>query len=150
MDRAEYWLQARDKPELLIAMMRVLAGDAHISFEGDLSRAGSLMSIPGASTEETPVLRRNTFVPVQDFVVVPLETTTLPRLIRESSRPDRLTHDVVHVQIEKGGSLEFGAYDNFHPKCIGVSSRVPLSLLHALHRKGILRSFEVGSPPADG
>jgi hypothetical protein len=32
-----YWLIARDKSNLLCRIMRLLAGDALISFEGDLS-----------------------------------------------------------------------------------------------------------------
>ncbi len=143
-----YWLQARDKPGLLIAMMRLLAGDARISFEGDLSHADSLFLIPGASREETPVLRRNTTDPVQDFVVIPLDATTLPALIREAAVSDRLTHDVLHVQIEKSDALEFGAYDNFHPECIGVAAGVPLTVLEELRQKGVLRSFEVASRPS--
>lgn len=37
---SEQWFHivARDKPGLLRAMMRALAGDAYISFEGDLHR----------------------------------------------------------------------------------------------------------------
>ena len=34
----QYWIDPRDKPGLLRVMMNTLAGDAHISFEGDLSR----------------------------------------------------------------------------------------------------------------
>jgi hypothetical protein len=33
-----YWLVARDKPGLLIAMMRALTGHAYISFEGKTYR----------------------------------------------------------------------------------------------------------------
>jgi hypothetical protein len=139
---ARYSLQARDKPGLLVAVMRLLAGDARISFEGDLSRASTLRSLPGASGEETSVLRRNTAFPVQDFVVVPLDAANLPILITEVSAPGRLTSDVLHVQIEKGEQLQFGAYDNFHPDCIVVSSGVPLAVLEELQRKGVLRSFQ--------
>jgi hypothetical protein len=70
-----YSLDVRDKPGLLAAIMQAFAGDAQISFEGDLSRC-RLRAIPGASDAETPVLCRNTVSPRQDFVVLPLETET--------------------------------------------------------------------------
>ena len=44
-----YWPIARDKPGLLTAMMRALAGEAHISFEGKLDSCPfppGLMSSP--------------------------------------------------------------------------------------------------------
>ena len=66
-----YWPVARDKPGLLVAMMRHLAGDAHISFEGDVSRCSFASSL-NPSGEETPALRRLTAYPRQDFVVLPL------------------------------------------------------------------------------
>src|SRR5438552_2787504 len=110
----QYWLVARDKPGLLIAMMRALAGDAHISFEGDLSRCRELFDLPGASMQETEVLRRQTLYPVQDLVVLPLEPDGI-RAILDAVLPEgRVVHDIVHVQIETAGRLEFGAYDNFH------------------------------------
>ena len=29
---------------------------------------------------------------------------------------------IIHIQIEKDGLLQFGAYDNFHPECIHFGS----------------------------
>lgn len=55
----KYDLVARDKPGLLVAMIRALCGTAHIAFEGDLSRC-RLGEIAGATDQETSVLRRNT------------------------------------------------------------------------------------------
>jgi hypothetical protein len=49
-----------------------ISGNAHMSFEGRLNHL-RLASIPGASEEETFVLKRNTIWPKQDFIVVPLE-----------------------------------------------------------------------------
>lgn len=76
------WIVARDKPGLLIAMMRVLAGEARISLEGDLSRCRGLYSIPDAHGAETVVLRRNTVVPIQGFVVPPLEPETIQPILQ--------------------------------------------------------------------
>jgi hypothetical protein len=49
----------RDKPRLLLALMEELAGNAPISFEGDL-RHFNLNKFAGASENETAVLKRNT------------------------------------------------------------------------------------------
>src|SRR5438094_4041514 len=95
-----YWLVARDKPGLLVAVMRALAGDAHISFEGDLSRCRGLFAMPGASTEETDALRRQTLYPVQEFVVLPLEPETVRPILAEVLPEGRVVLDIIHVQIE--------------------------------------------------
>ena len=67
----KFW-KVQDKRRLLLAMMEELAGDAHISFEGDF-RGLPLLSTLGASQEETRALKRATVWPKQDFVVLPLE-----------------------------------------------------------------------------
>jgi hypothetical protein len=64
--------KVRDKRRFLAAALAELAGDAQVSFEGDLSMT-SLSDVPGASNDETQVLKRGTLWPKQDFVVLPLE-----------------------------------------------------------------------------
>ena len=136
-----YWLRTRDKSGLLVAMMRCLVGDAHISFEGDLSRCGGITQIPGASPEETDVLRRNTKAPLLDFVVVPLDAATLTILVQEAEFPRRFTRNIVHTQIERSGTLEFGAYDYFHPECVTAGPGVPVAVLEDLVRKYAIAAF---------
>ncbi len=50
---------------------RHFESDSRVSFEGDLERL-ALAELPGASTSETPVLRRQTLAPTLDFVVIPI------------------------------------------------------------------------------
>ena len=138
----KYYLVARDKPGLLIAMMHALCGTAHISLEGDLSEC-RLGEIAGATDQETSVLKRNTLWPRRDFVVVPLEADTVRPIMDRVLPQGRIVHDVIHVQIEKNGKLEFGAYDNFHPECIGVGPAVPETLLQELQCRGVLRSYKL-------
>jgi hypothetical protein len=138
----KYHMVARDKPGLLIAMMRALCGTAHISFEGDLSKC-RLAEIAGATDQETSVLKRNTLWPRQDFMVVPLEADTIRPIMDRVLPQGRIVHDVDHVQIEKNGKLEFGAYDNFHPECIGAGAAVLETLLQELTSRGVLRSYEL-------
>jgi hypothetical protein len=137
-----YWLAARDKPGLLVAMMRTLCGASHISFEGALSRCRGLFELAGASTEETEALRRNTGYPVEDFIVLPLDTQTARPILAEVLPEGRVVRDITHVQIERRGRLAFGAYDHFHRDCVVCWSPVPRELLEQLQTSGVLRSWE--------
>jgi hypothetical protein len=100
----------KKRTELLSAMIRELAGDASISFEGDFSDL-RVLTLPGALQEETSVLKRNTSWPKQDFAVVPLTATTA-ELVR-SAIGGNVPKKLIHIQIEKAGVLRFAAYDNF-------------------------------------
>jgi len=116
--------------------MEELAGNAHMSFEGSLSHL-KLATIPGASDEETPALKRNTIWPKQDFIVVPLEPSLEKTIL--STIGETLPKSIIHIQIEKAGTLEFGAYDNFYPECIFFGRAVPQTLLESLISQGVLR-----------
>lgn len=141
-NQSKFWL-VRDKRRLLLAMMEQLAGDAHISFEGDLS-ALHLSSIPGASPEETGALKRNTQWPKQDFIALPLEKSTIRTII--SAIGGTVPGGIIHVQIEKGGALQFAAYDNFHPKCIVFNSAVEKAILESMVSEGIVRPYAEQPP----
>jgi hypothetical protein len=139
---SEQWFHivARDKPGLLIAMMRELAGDAYISFEGDLGRI-DWKGISGLDEGQTS-LRRATLTPELDFVVLPLTVETQPLIWEALSKVDHLADDgIIHTQIEKEERLVFGPYDNFHADCVSASDVVPRSRLEALKASGVIRSF---------
>ena len=133
--KGKFW-KVRNKSQLLLAMMEELEGDAHVSFEGDL-RTLRLSSYPGASDEPTAALKRNTTWPKQGFIVVPLEPYSGKKII--TALGGAVPKAVLHVQIEKGGALQFGAYDRFHPECIFFGSAVRSELVESLVSKGILR-----------
>jgi hypothetical protein len=135
MHSAKTQWRARDKKRLLAAIMEKLAGDAHISFEGNL-RDLKLLSLPGASEEETAVLRRNTTSPKQDFVILPLESLTSQSIL--SAVGKTVPRRILHIQVEKSGVLEFGAYDCFHPECVVFGSAVDDALLGSLISQGVL------------
>ena len=135
-----HWLIARDKPGLLIAMMRTLVGQAHISFEGDLAHC-YFAHLAQYAGDAAFGLRRTTPYPRLDFVVLPLEPDTI-RPILDQVLPDaRAVHDIIHIQIEKNGQQEFGAYDNFHPECIACGPFVSQNLLDDLLHRGVLRAY---------
>jgi hypothetical protein len=141
-------VEPRDGPGLLRAMMRLLAGDAHISFEGFLGRmdfAPCGMPVP----EEASVLRRQGIAaPPHDFLILPLEPDNEARIwlaLRKSSELRR-DSNLVHVQIAKGGQLAFGTYDGFHPECTWASEAVPEGEPDRLVRTGIVRAFARWTP----
>jgi len=135
-----YWLVARDKPALLRAMMVELAGNAHISFEGDLTRCefGGQLEPNG---NETFVLHRQTAFPRHGFVVLPLEVHTVQPILDAVLPASRYMNDIVHIQIEKMGRLEFGSYDNFHAECIVCFHGVPRTTLDRLLASGVITSW---------
>ena len=103
----EQWA-VKDRKGVLLAMMEALAGEAHLSLEGDLRRF-ALTRIAGASEQETASLKRSTRWPQQDFIVLPLESATIKTVMAAigGSVPRR----ILHVQIERRGNLEFAAYE---------------------------------------
>ena len=138
-----YWPVARDKPGLLRAMMRALAGDARISFEGNLSRC-IFPAVLDPSGEETVVLRRHTAFPKQDFVVLNLSADSSRPVLDVVLPERRYLDDIIHIQIEREGELQFGSYDQFHPECIvGFPPGVTPELLDRLQASGVIRSWSV-------
>jgi len=124
-------------------MMEELAGQAHISFEGDL-RGLWLLSTSGASQEETFALKRNTLQPKQDFVFLPLEPSMSKTIL--SSIGGTIPSAIIHIQIEKNGLLQFAAYDNFHPQCIVFGTGVKPVVLESLVCQGIMRPYTKRRP----
>ncbi len=133
----------RDKPGFLRRLMDELAGDARISLEGDLSHCRFSDDLI-VSREETDVLKRNTLLPRQDFVVLRLTTETATPILKQVMAAG-LKRAIIHVQIERNGVLELGAYDNFHPECVVTGPGVTAALLEELKSKSVLRAFDVAA-----
>jgi hypothetical protein len=131
---SESW-QVLDKQRLFRLVMEELAGDAHISFEGNFEGL-RLLAIPGAVEEETAALKRNTSWPKQDFAVVPLEAGSSETIL--AAIGGGLPRKIIHVQIEKAGLLLFGAYDQFQPGCVHFSSTLNRLFLEALVSQGVI------------
>jgi len=115
--------------------MNELAGDAQISFEGDLQTLG-ILSLPRATTDESNALKRNTLWPKQDYVVLPLLSETVGTVI--AAMGETIPHAIIHIQIAKAGKLEFGAYDNFDPQSIFFGRALTQPFLDSLIAEGIL------------
>jgi len=135
MPTAKAKYKIKDKRLFLLAAMELLAGDAQISFEGELS-ATKLSSVPGATGDETEVLTRNTIAPRQDFCVLPLDAGKARAIL--IALGGTIPRRVLHVQIQKGGKLELGLYDRFSPDASFFGPSVTLQFLAQLQSEGIL------------
>jgi hypothetical protein len=127
--------KVRDKRRFLAAALAELAGDAQVSFEGDLS-ATSLSDVAGASSDETQVLKRNTLWPKQDFVVLPLEAEMVRPIM--AAVGGTVPRGLIHVQVQKEGRLQLGLYDNFAPKCMFFGPSLTPSFMAKLQEARVL------------
>ena len=143
-EEASHWVRVRDKPGFLHRMMVELAGNARMSLEGDLSDCQFEDHLV-ATRDETEILKRMTTFPIQDFVVLRLAADAVKPILSQLISA-RLNSAIIHVQIERHGRLELGAYDNFHPDCVITGPGVSSQLLHELKSKSLLRDFDAVIP----
>jgi len=142
-DRVSHWPNVRDKPGFLHRLMVELAGNTHMSIEGDLSHCRFTDDLV-VTRDETAILKRNTIVPKQDFVVVRLTPESVSPIFKQIMAAG-LKRAIIHVQIERNGVLELSACDNFHPDCVVTGPGVSAALLDELKNKNVLRDFEVAT-----
>lgn len=138
-----HWPDVRDKPAFLHRLMDEFAG-GRISLEGDLSRC-AFPADAVLAHDEDGILRRNTLAPRQDFVILRLDPGAATTIFRQVMAAG-LSQAVIHVQIERAGVLELGAYDNFHPGCVVTGPGVDVGLLAEFQAAGVLRGFQVAVP----
>jgi hypothetical protein len=142
MIKRAFWLDPRDKPGLLVAMMNALAGNAHISLEGDLTECDFSDFKSTIHTETEYIKRESEPKKEGPIIVLPLEPETIHPILQQVLPNGRIVHKIVAVQIEKKGKIEFLAGDNFHRECVSVGSGVPEELLQQLVRSGVLRGYK--------
>src|SRR5262245_53670129 len=142
-----HWLNVRDKPGLLHRLMREFT-EGQMSLEGDLSNCKFADEIVIAR-DEVGLLKRSTLYPRQDFVVLRLEPENIAPIFKEVLAAG-LSRAIIHVQIEHGGVLQLGAYDNFHPDCVVAGPAVSVSLLAELKSNRVLRDFSLAAAARSG
>jgi len=124
-------------------MMRTFASEqSRIAFEGNLA-ATELYRFEGSSYDETEILKRATIAPRLDFVVLPLALARVPQIQKaiESRIAFGGNRGIIHVQIEAGGELVFGAYDNFHRDTVVVKGAIDKAVLDDLVKNRTLKSY---------
>ena len=73
--------------------------------------------------------------------MIPLEQQTVQPILDVVLPEGRFMKDIIHIQIEKNGRLEFGSYDNFHRDCIVAFHGVSTELLGRLRQSGVIRTW---------
>jgi hypothetical protein len=141
---AEHWLNVRDKPGFLRRMMVEFAGNSHMSIEGDLSRCRFDNDVI-LTSDETAILKRNTIAPRQDFAVLRLTQETVDQIYKQVLAAG-LKRAIIHVQIERHGVRQLGAYDHFHDECVVTGPGVSPGLLAELKDTKVLRDFRAATP----
>jgi hypothetical protein len=136
------WLDPRDKPALFAEVVRHLAGDAHIAFEGDAAAMAiiDVMSIPGAVVGVTAPFARN-WDQGTVLVSMPLDDTTIPLILQRVMPEARIVHCVHAISIAKNGRIEFLAADDFHRDCVSVGPAFDPSLLDRFVASGALWGY---------
>jgi hypothetical protein len=142
-----HWLNVRDKPGLLHRFMREFAG-GQMSLEGNLSNCKFANEMV-VGRDEVGLLKRSTLYPIQDFVVLRLNAETIAPIFKEVQAAG-LSRAIIHVQIEHGGVLQLGAYDNFHSDCVVDGPSVSQALLAELKEKHVLRDYSIADAPGSG
>src|SRR5262245_20828001 len=137
-----HWLNVRDKPGLLHRLMCEFAG-GQMSLEGNLAKCSFADEIV-VTRDEVGLLKRSTLYHVQDFIVLRLDAATVAPIFMEVLAAG-LSRAIIHVQIEHGGVLQLGAYDNFHAECVVVGPGVSETLLAELKAKHVLRDYSVAT-----
>lgn len=140
--RQTYFLDVRDKPGLPVALTRRFAGGAHLALEGNRNDM-SEMNFDGIQGVKEGIVEpfEHEYDKDARFVVFPLETETIPGILRQILHQVRVVHKIGAIQIEKFGEIQFLAGDNFHRECVSVGPGVPEQLLKDLQASGVLRAY---------
>jgi len=129
-----YWLNARDKPALLVNLMRELAGDSVIGFSCDLTR------IDFSALSEFMVFNREEILSGEG-VVVQLTHQSLKPICSTIVPNAKCVHLINEICIVTGEDIQVLIADNFHNKCISVGPLISAKFLDEIQANGILRSY---------
>ena len=136
-------ISVRKKVDFLRRIAFELIGDSLMSIEGHLSQY-QFDGRDVVARQETGILKRSTVSPQFDFAVLRLEGDTIDRVFKGLVALG--FNAIVHVQIERNGILELGAYDNFHPQCVATGPGISSSLLEELQSANVIWDFKLASP----
>jgi hypothetical protein len=115
-----------------------LSGDANISFEGSFP-IQLFDHIPGARTSPDEVLKRQTFYPETDFLILPLRNETKEIILKSVLPRIGLRQNVYHIQVEQHGRLVLEIIDNLQHCWLGAN--IQQHELVTLKDNSVIRSF---------
>jgi hypothetical protein len=138
-----YWLDPIDKPALLAALMRELAGEAEIALEGEASElaAFNFGAVSGVREGVALPFREEWRGKTGKMLIMPLNASTVGPILKELLRKVRALQRVGAIQIQCGGKVEFLAGDNFHRECVSVGPGVTVELLKMLVGERVIAAY---------
>lgn len=120
--------------------MRLLAGNAQISFEGDLSECDF------SQLEEVDVsfgeIRCSNDSNQSNHKILNLTTEAIKPILKQILPKGRVVHKIQEIKIQKNNELQFLSGDNFHNECISVGPLVKKAFIEELKDNGLIRSFQ--------
>ncbi len=125
---------------MLAELMKNLAGEAFITFKGDLTECDFSEIGEVAPSAEGEITKRIKWDDV-GFIVLPLNQETIKPILKQILPNGRVVHKIEEIQIEKDGQLQFLSGDNFHNDCISVGPLVTVGMLDHLKSKGLIKSY---------
>ncbi|MEQ9450818.1 MAG: hypothetical protein RJQ07_04455 [Pseudomonadales bacterium] len=112
-----------------------------VSLEGNLD-SFDLSSFEGLTDQETHEIHRHTIRPKLDFLVFDINPDSLSALLEVLEDPFAFEPDkIIHFQIERAGSLLFGAYDNFDDECVFAFPPISEEDLQNFKKEKIIKSY---------
>ncbi|HIE00601.1 MAG TPA: hypothetical protein EYP59_09980 [Thiotrichaceae bacterium] len=97
----KFWINVREKPAFLVAMMRELAGsDSQIMFEGNLSKCNF------SNIEQLPITGEiHVCDSASENIVLPLTKNNIKPILKQVLPEGRVVHKINHIQIQKRNEI---------------------------------------------
>ena len=139
--KQQHWVTPKDKLRLLDAFLKLLVGDAQVSFEGDLSRC-DFSGLEEYKISPFGELHRINTEPGSDYAAYALDGDSIEVIARWLVNPDCAIEAIDHIQIQKEGALQVLIGDNFDDECVSVGPLVSVEILERLLSEGIISGYE--------
>ena len=139
--KQQYWVTPKDKLRLLDAFLRLLAGEAQISFEGDLSLC-DFSGLEDYRISPFGELHRINKEPGSDYEAYALDHHSIEALSNRLLNADCAIQAIEHIQIQKDGALQVLIGDNFDDECVSVGPLISRESLAQLLSEGVIAGYK--------
>jgi len=132
-----YWINARDKLGLLVALMHELASNnSQIILEGNLT------SFDFTKIEQYKMA--SSYKCDSDTNVISLQLTegNIKPILKQIQSAGKFVHEIRNIQIRKNDEIQLLVGDNFDNECISVGELVSFEFLSTLKDNGIVRKIQ--------
>ena len=132
-----YWIKARDKLGLLVALMHELASsNSQIILEGDLT------IFDFTKIENYEIAGEYKCDSDTNVISLKLTEDNIKPILKQIQPSGNFAHKIRHIQIRKDDEIQLLVGDNFDNECISVGTLVSLEFLSELKNNGIIRKIQ--------